>query len=83
MSEIRILGVFVETKGQAAQNVQKVLTKYGCSVRTRLGLHTADTNSCKSCGLILLELTGNADECLRLENELWALDGVKLQKMVF
>lgn len=83
MSEIRILGVFLETKGQAAQDVQKVLTKYGCSVRTRLGLHTADTPGCKSCGLILLELTGNADECLRLENELWALDGVKLQKMVF
>ncbi len=83
MSEIRILGVFVKTRGQAAQNVQKVLTKYGCSVRTRLGMHTADTPSCKSCGLILLELTGSSDECLRLENELWTLEGVKVQKMVF
>lgn len=83
MSEIRILGVYVETRGQTALKVQELLTKYGCSVRTRLGLHTPDTNSCKSCGLILLELTGNADECLRLENELWALDGVKIQKMVF
>lgn len=83
MSEIRILGVFVKTRGEAAQNVQEILTKYGCSVRTRLGLHTPDTNSCKSCGLILLELTGNPDECLRLENELWALEGVKVQKMVF
>lgn len=83
MSEIRILGVYVETKGQLAQQVQEILTKYGCSIRTRLGIHTPETNSCKSCGLILLELTGNADECLRLENELWALDGVKIQKMVF
>ena len=83
MSEIRILGVYVETRGQVAQKVQEILTKYGCSVRTRLGLHTPDTNACINCGLILLELTGNADECLRLENELWALEGVKVQKMVF
>jgi hypothetical protein len=83
MSEIRILGVYVETRGQAAQKVQQILTKYGCSVRTRLGLHTPATNKCKNCGLILLELTGNPDECLRLENELWAQEGVKVQKMVF
>ncbi len=83
MSEIRILGVHVRTRGEAARKVQEVLTKYGCSIRTRLGLHTPDTNLCKDCGIILLELTGNPDECLRLENELWSLDGVKVQKMVF
>ncbi len=83
MSEIRILGVYVKTRGDAARQVQEVLTKYGCSIRTRLGLHTPDTDLCKDCGIILLELTGNPDECLRLENELWALDGVKIQKMVF
>ncbi len=83
MAEIRVLGVLVETRTQAAQKVQEILTKYGCSIRTRLGLHTLDLPDCASCGLIILELTGNQDECIRLENELWALDGVKVQKMVF
>ncbi len=83
MSEIRILGVLVETRSQAADKVQEVLTKYGCSVKTRLGLHVQETAGCQGCGLILLELTGSADECIRLENELWALDGVRVQKMVF
>ncbi len=83
MSEIRVLGVLVKTQSEAALKVQEILTKYGCSIRTRLGLHTPDISACDSCGLILLELTGNVDESIRLENELWALDGVKVQKMVF
>lgn len=83
MSEVRILGVLVETRSAAAAAVQEILTKYGCTIRTRLGLHTLDSPGCDNCGLILLELTGNQEECIRLENELWALESVKVQKMVF
>jgi hypothetical protein len=32
---------------------------------------------------MLLELTGDMQECLRLENELLELEGVDVQKMVF
>ncbi len=83
MSEIRILGVLVETRSDAALKLQEVLTKYGCSIRTRLGIHGQNVAGCKNCGLIILELHGNVDECIRLENELWTMDGVKVQKMVF
>ncbi len=83
MSEIRILGVFVETRSEAALKVQEILTKYGCTIKTRLGLHSVDRPGCDNCGLIILELSGSHEECCRLENELWTLDGVKVQKMVF
>jgi hypothetical protein len=83
MTETRILGVMVKDRNQTSQKVQDVLTKYGCSIKTRLGLHDLDLTNCTACGLILLELTGDVNECLRLENELWAIDGVKIQKMVF
>ncbi len=83
MSEIRVLGILVETRSTAAVKVQEILTKYGCTIRTRLGLHTLDMPGCENCGLILLELMDNQEECVRLENELWALDNVKVQKMVF
>ncbi len=83
MEQTRILGILVETKSEAALRVQDVLTKYGCSVRTRLGIHLPDKPGCKKCGLILLELFGNEDECLRLENELYALEGVSVEKMDF
>ena len=83
MSDIRILGILVEEKSQAAIKVQEILTKYGCSIRTRLGLNELDRQDCENCGLIILEMMGDVNESLRLENELWAVQGVKLQKMVF
>ncbi len=83
MIDVRILGVLVETRSEAAARVQEILTKYGCNIRTRLGLHTLEAPECSNCGLILLELSGSQDECIRLENELLALDNVRVQKMVF
>ena len=83
MSEIRILGVLVSEKSRAATNVQQVLTKYGCSIKTRLGLNNLEKANCENCGIILLELMGDVNECIRLENDLWAIPGVKVQKMVF
>ena len=83
MNEIRILGILVRERSKAALEVQHVLTKYGCSIRTRLGLNELGMVHCDDCGLILLELIGDPAECLRLENALWAIDGVKLQRMIF
>ncbi|MBW6498558.1 MAG: hypothetical protein K0B09_09235 [Bacteroidales bacterium] len=83
MSEVRILGVLVEEKSKAAITVQEILTKYGCSIKTRLGLNDLEKENCHSCGLIMLELMGDVNECIRLENDLWALPGVRVQKMVF
>ena len=83
MSEIRVLGVLVSEKSQAAITVQEVLTKYGCNIRTRLGLNELDREQCAGCGLIILELMGDLNESLRLENDLWSIPGVKVQKMIF
>lgn len=83
MSEIRILGVLVANRGEASQKVQHILTRYGCSIKSRLGLHDLEMESCPDCGLIILELMGDAEECLRLENELWAVEGTRVQKMIF
>ena len=83
MSEIRILGIFIADRNRAALKVQGILTKYGCTIKTRLGLNELELTNCDSCGLIILELMGDVNECIRLENELWAVEGVKIQKMVF
>lgn len=83
MTELRILGVMVANRSEAAMKVQQILTKYGCTIKTRLGLHELDLEQCHSCGLILLELMGDPEECIRLENELWAVEDVRVQKMVF
>jgi len=83
MKELRVLGVYVSDRVQDATQIQPVLTKYGCSIRTRLGLHNLEDLYAGDVALILLELTGDMEECLRLENELLAIDGVEVQKMSF
>ncbi len=83
MKEVRILGVMINDPGKGADKIQSILTKYGCVIRTRLGMHDMDEEYAGDTGLMLLELVGDMNECLRLENELLALDGIDVQKMVF
>jgi len=83
MKEVRILGVMINDPAKGAEKIQGILTKYGCTIRTRLGLHDIDENYATETGLMLLELRGEIQEYQRLENELLALDGVEVQKMVF
>jgi hypothetical protein len=83
MKEVRILGVMINDPSKGADKIQNILSKYGCSIRTRLGMHDIDEEYSTETGLMLLELIGDMSECLKLENELLSLDGVEVQKMVF
>jgi len=83
MEEKRILGVLITDRQKEAGEVQKVLTNYGCSIKTRLGLHEASNENCSNEGLILLELTGNFKEMDNLEKELQKIEGTQTQKMSF
>jgi hypothetical protein len=83
MKEVRVLGVMINEPAKGADRIQNILTKYGCTIRTRLGIHDIDKDYASDTGLMLLELVGDMQECLRLENELLALEGVDVQKMVF
>jgi len=83
MNKIVILGLQITDRVKEAIIVQDILTKFGCSIKTRLGLNESESESCSSNGLILLELTGNSDEMIKLENELMKIEGLKVQKMSF
>lgn len=83
MKEIRILGLHVTNRVNDAVKIQDLLTKFGCSIKTRLGLHEVSEKICSSCGIILLELTGDAVECDKLERELRKVEGLDVQKMTF
>ena len=81
--EVRILGVRITDRKKEAGDVQKVLTNYGCSIRTRLGLHEVSTEICSSKGLLILELIGDKTEQDKLEAALIGVAGVQVRKMVF
>jgi hypothetical protein len=81
--EIWILGIYISDRMKESQKVQNILTKYGCSIKTRLGLHEVKDDYCSTSGIILLELLGDLSECIKLENELLKIENVDVKKMVF
>lgn len=76
-----IFGVHISQRTENVPAVQAVLTKYGCNIRTRLGIHDADMTSCSPSGLVLIDVFG--DEIEDFYRELGALKGVGLQRMDF
>jgi hypothetical protein len=78
-----ILGIQVTNRLTKAPEVQKLFTQYGCNIKTRLGLHDVNETACSPTGLVLLEMFGKEEDILRMEKDLKAIEGIKVQKMVF
>ena len=83
MKEIWILGVHITDRLTEVSAFQAILTKFGCIIKTRLGLHEVRDDFCARSGMVILELTGSRDEFYKLENELLKIDGLEVKKMVF
>jgi len=78
-----ILGIYLRNRTHDTVHIQHLLTKYGGSIKTRIGLHDNEDEADPGHGIILLELTGDQREFLKLENELLSLEGIEVKKMVF
>jgi len=76
-----IVGVYVGNRVQSAQEMQNLLTQYGCNIKTRLGLHEVNNGSCAQSGLIILEVFGEGKA--KLISALKDLNGVIVKEMVF
>lgn len=75
-----IIGIRLVDRNHSAVEVQKVLTEFGCGIRTRLGLHDQEQSGvCSPSGILLLQLCCGLEEAKRLEKALLAIDGVKAQ----
>ena len=83
MEEVRVMGIVVSNRVEEAARLQEILTKYGCTIRTRLGLHEASKEKCSRNGLILLELVGDSFKWEELENELNTIEGIVLKSIDF
>ncbi len=76
-----IFGVHVNQRVENVPAVQTILSKYGCNIRTRLGIHDADSTSCSPDGLLLVDVFGPETE--DFYRELHSLKGVDVQRMDF
>ena len=81
LSSVEILGIMVERDQEIVNSVQRILTAYGCNIRTRLGVNEIFFG--EPAGLILLELKGDERQRLLLEKELKTLPQVYVRTMVF
>jgi hypothetical protein len=64
-------------------DVQKILTEYGCNIKTRLGLHEVTESHCSTVGLLILETYGDEADILQMESKLRNIKGLTVEKMVF
>ena len=78
-----LVGVHITERVKHAAAVQEVLTRFGCQIRTRIGLHEADQGVCSPNGLILLELVDDDASLAELKEALGIIAGVEVQTMVF
>ena len=77
-----IMGIRLEQRTQTAIDFQQVLTKFGCIVKTRLGLHDVSENVCAPNGIIILEVIDDI-EAVTFESELKAIAGIEIKIMKF
>ena len=78
-----LVGIHVTDRVQKIPEVQKVLTEYGCHIRTRLGLHEASEGFCSPNGVIVLDMLYDKGACGELVEKLAALEGIEVKTMRF
>ena len=81
MNKHIILGVHITDRLRKVAEVQQLFSQYGCNIKTRLGLHEVE-NVCSPNGIVLLEMYGDDFVCFELADQLAAMEGIEVQKMV-
>jgi len=74
------MAILIDHRSKKAVQVQEVLTKHGCTIKMRLGLHEAG-DVCAEEGLVLLQICGSDEEISALESDLNTIEGVKAKTM--
>lgn len=76
-----IIGIKLSDKLNNAVEFQKILTKFNCFIKIRLGINNSNL-FCSSKGIVLLQIEDN-EKSIELEKELLEISGIELQRMIF
>ncbi|HOJ02508.1 MAG TPA: hypothetical protein PK916_00780 [Bacteroidota bacterium] len=74
-----VLLILIGKRNESAVNVQKILTAWGCIIKTRLGIHDGVLENCSDQGLLMLELHGKREDMEELARKVALLEGVASQ----
>ena len=73
----QILLILIGSRKESAVTVQKVLTAWGCMIKTRLGIHDGVLDECTDSGLLILEVVGDKKKHKEMARKLNLVKGVK------
>ncbi|OGI21037.1 MAG: hypothetical protein A2287_05245 [Candidatus Melainabacteria bacterium RIFOXYA12_FULL_32_12] len=83
MEKVTILGVLLANRTVTSPCFQEIISKHGCNIKTRIGLHTVSDGKCSTDGVILLETIGTDEEIESLAKDIEAIPDAQVQRMSF
>ncbi len=75
--------VLLKCSGRSAHavQIQEVLTKHGCDIMVRLGLHEVTPDECSNDGLIILQVKNDQNTVNSLVADLNEVEGVTIKSV--
>ncbi len=83
MKDHVIIAVHITDRLKKVPAVQALLSKYGCNIKTRIGLHETSHEVCSANGILLLEMFGDTKKCLQLAVEMNRIEGITAKPIQF
>ena len=80
MNMTTIFGIKLPDRISTSPVFQNVISKYGCIIKTRIGLHSNCSSVCANYGIILLEIVDGAN-VVELKKALLKIEGLSLNTM--
>jgi ribose 5-phosphate isomerase len=77
--EKTVLIVLIGNRKEAAVTIQKILTDWGCTIKTRLGIHDGVLDNCTNSGLLILDIVGQKEKNEEMTRKINLIHGVKAQ----
>lgn len=77
--EKTIILIMVGKRRESAVTVQQILTKYGCNIKTRLGIHDGVLDRCSEQGFLMIEFVGEQNEKTGIMDELKKVENVSAE----
>jgi hypothetical protein len=81
INNLTIATLLIDNRESVAVEMQEIFSRYGCSIRTRMGLNERVDG--RDIGIIVLELTGDAQEQLNLLKRLSESEDITVSALSF
>jgi len=80
---MQLVLVKIKARSLKAIKIQEVLTKHGCNIGLRLGLHEIADEACTEDGLIMLKVKSDQHAVTSLVTDLQSIEDVEVKAVSF